>query len=138
MKQLKSILSETTTSFYRFQAFIKEAEGTKRTVGTAYLQDGQTIYTLRLWTFLNEKFFLVPTLNDPTKFLVKTREPIKTPDTKNKYFWNVVGNAKANETQTVLEVNLDLFEKKVYLNIIPSASSMSRGLPNQEINDVTV
>lgn len=113
-------------TFYRFQVFTKDSQGKKRTIGMAYLQEGQTIYTLRLWTLGNEKFFLLLSKDDPTKYLVMTREPNKTPNSKNKYFWNVVGSAKANAAQSVLELSFDLFEKKFFMSIFPEKSSAHR------------
>ena len=136
MKALKEILSENLPVFYRFQVFIKEGENQKKTVGMAYLPEGQTMYTVRLWTFINEKFFLLPSKEDPTKYLVMTREPNKTPNSKNKYFWNIIGNAKANASQSVLEINLDLFDKKIYLSIFPEISSTPRGLLSPEMLDL--
>src|SRR5665647_161040 len=119
MKSLKNILNETMSSFYRFRVFVKDTEGRKQSVGMAYLREGQNMYTVRLWTFMNEKFFLLPSKDDPTKYLVMTREPNKSPHPKTKYFWNIVGNAKANASQSVLELNFDLFDKKIYLSIFP-------------------
>jgi hypothetical protein len=128
MKELKDILLETLPSFYRFQVFVKEEDGLKRTVGMAYLRDGQGMYTLRLWTFINEKFFLLQTKEDPTRYLIMTRELNKSSNSKNKYFWNIVGNAKANTSQTVLELNFDIFEKKIFLNIFPETTSGPRDM----------
>ena len=51
MKALKEILEEQVTKmkeskFYRFRLYIKEND-MKKTVGMAYLKEGQNIYTLR-------------------------------------------------------------------------------------------
>lgn len=136
MKALKDGLKESKMMFYRFQVFVKDAEGTKRTVGIAYLQEGQTIYTVRLWTFLNEKFFLLPSKDDPKKYLVMTREPNNSSNSGNKYFWNIVGSAKANASQSVLELNFDILEKKIYLSIFPEISSTPRGNSSSGNSDV--
>lgn len=122
MKALKEILSENVPAFYRFRVFVKH-EDSKKTVGMAYLQEGQNIYTLRLWTFLNEKYFLFQSKECATKYLVMTREINTTPNPKTKYYWNIVGNATANASQNVLEINFDLFEKKIYLSIFPETSN---------------
>lgn len=135
MKALKDALKESKMMFYRFQVFVKDTEGTKRTVGIAYLQEGQSIYTVRLWTFLNEKFFLLPSKDDPKKYLVMTREP-NSSSGGNKYFWNIVGSAKANASQSVLELSFDILEKKIYLSIFPEISSTPRGNSSSRNNDV--
>ena len=134
MKPLKEILAENAPKFFRFQVFVKNNEDKKNTVGMAYLKEGQSLYTLRLWTFLDDKFFLLPSKEDSSKYLVMTREPNKNPNAKNKYFWNVVGNAKANAAQSVLEINFDLFEKKVFMNIFPETSATPYGLPVPDEN----
>lgn len=136
MKALKDILEEQTeklkpTKFYRFQIFTQGSEK-KNTVGMAYLKEGQTIYTLRLWTFLDDKFFMLPSKDDSTKYLLMTREPNKSQSSKNKYFWNIVGNAKADSVKGVMELNFDLFEKKIYMSIFPEESATPYGQPIPE------
>lgn len=136
MKALKDILEEQAeklkpTKFYRFQIFTQGTEK-KNTVGMAYLKEGQTIYTLRLWTFLDDKFFMLPSKDDSTKYLLMTREPNKSQSSKNKYFWNIVGNAKADSVKGVMELNFDLFEKKIYMSFFPEESATPYGQPIPE------
>ncbi|MBY0415874.1 MAG: hypothetical protein K2Q18_17005, partial [Bdellovibrionales bacterium] len=74
MKALKDILDThmdklKTTKFYRFQLFVQGTEK-KNTIGMAYLKEGQSIYMLRLWTFLDDKYFLLPSKDDATKYLL--------------------------------------------------------------------
>lgn len=133
MQALKEMLDEQTqklkeTKFYRFQVFT-EGAGRKNTVGMAYLKEGQNIYTLRLWTFLEDKFFLLPNREDPTKYLLMTREPNKSGASKNKYFWNIVGNARTDSAKGVIEMNFDLFDKKIFMNIFPEDSATPFGQP---------
>lgn len=133
MKALKEILDGQIeklkpAKFYRFQIFTHGSEK-KNTVGMAYLKEGQTIYTLRLWTFLEDKFFMLPSKDDSTKYLLMTREPNKSQSSKNKYFWNIIGNAKADSSKGVIELNFDLFEKKIYMNIFPEESATPYGQP---------
>lgn len=133
MKALKDIMAEQAqnlkeTKFYRFQVFVQGTEK-KNTVGMGYLKEGQNIYTLRLWTFLEDKFFLLPSKEDPTKYLLMTREPNKSSSSKNKYFWNIVGNAKTDSSKGVIEMNFDLFDKKIYMSIFPEESATPYGHP---------
>jgi len=133
MKALKEILDVQAeklkpAKFYRFQIFTQGIEK-KNTVGMAYLKEGQTIYTLRLWTFLDDKFYMLPCKDDSTKYLLMTREPNKSQSSKNKYFWNIVGNAKADSSKGVIEFNFDLLEKKIYMNIFPEESATPYGQP---------
>lgn len=136
MKALKDILDThmdklKTTKFYRFQLFVQGTEK-KNTVGMAYLKEGQSIYTLRLWTFLDDKYFLLPSKEDSTKYLLMTREPNKSAKSKNKYFWNIVGNAKADSAKGVIEMNFDLLDKKIYMSIYPEESATPYGQPVPE------
>ena len=136
MKALKDILDThmdklKTTKFYRFQLFVQGVEK-KNTVGMAYLKEGQSIYTLRLWTFLDDKYFLLPSKEDATKYLLMTREPNKSKTSKNKYFWNIVGNAKADSAKGVIEMNFDLLDKTIYMSIYPEESATPYGQPVPE------
>ncbi len=139
MKALKEILDTQMekmkpTKFYRFQLFVESADSNtkKKTVGMAYLKEGQGIYTLRLWTLLEHKFFLLPSKDDSTKYLLMTREPNKSATSKNKYFWNIIGNAKADSAKGVIEMNFDLLNKKIYMNIYPEESATPYGQPVPE------
>lgn len=136
MKALKEILDTQMekmkpTKFYRFQLFVEGTENStkKKTVGMAYLKEGQGIYTLRLWTLLDDKFFLLPSKEDSTKYLLMTREPNKSGASKNKYFWNIVGNANVLSGRNVIELNFDLLEKKIYMSIFPDESAMPNRYP---------
>ena len=136
MKALKEILNEQAeklklAKFYRFQLFVQGTEK-KNTVGMAYLKEGQTIYTLRLWTFLEDKFFLLPNKDDASKYLIMTREPNKSPTSKNKYFWNIIGNAQANSANCEIEMNFDLFGKTIYMNMFPEEWASPYGQPIPE------
>ncbi len=139
MKSLKEILKEQTkqlkeAQFYRFQVFVNGNEK-KDTVGMAWLKEGQKIYTIKLWTFLSEKFFLLPSKEDPTKYLIMTREPVKSTNTKKKFHWNIVGNAKANPANGVIELHFDLFEKKTFMSIYPDESKyQEQRAPNEEMD----
>lgn len=126
------------SQYYRFQIFqaqrnaMGKLEKTK-VVGMAYLKEGQDTYTIRLWTFLNDKFFLLMNKSDSSRFVVMSREANKNPMSKSKYFWNVIGNGKALSSQNCIELNFDLFEKPIYMNIFPEANVSSVLLPEDNI-----
>ncbi|MGE3974773.1 MAG: hypothetical protein AB7F59_09640 [Bdellovibrionales bacterium] len=118
------------SKFYRFQV----AQGTltkdnkfekNKSVGMAYLKEGQSTYTLRLWTFLNDRFYIITSKNDPSRYLVMTREPNKNPNSKNKYYWNIVGNGQADSLHGIIRFDFDLFEKPIYMSIFPESSTQS-------------
>ncbi|MDZ4661249.1 MAG: hypothetical protein SGJ18_06470 [Pseudomonadota bacterium] len=137
--QIKSI-TQKNDQYFRFQVLqgdIKLEGGFKKTksVGMAYLKNGQNTYTLRLWTFVNEKFYLIPNKNDALKYLVMTREPNKSPTAKNKYFWNIVGNGVADSALGVIKLDFDLLSKVIYVNIHPELSAFSVKLPEPDFGE---
>ena len=127
--------------FYRFQVFQAKLNETgklakTKSVGMSYLKEGQSTMTLRLWTFVNEKFYVLASKNDATKYLVMTREPNKNPSSKNKYFWNIVGNGVADSVLGVIALQFDLFGQIIYVNMHPESSTFSAKLPGPEFDDL--
>lgn len=117
--------------FYRFQVVQPNNDSPNskpRSVGMAYLKDGQNMYTLRLWMFLNEKFYVIPNKQDSSQFLVLTRELNKNLEAKNKYFWNIVGNGKVDASIGYIKLKFDLFEKPILLSLYPESSATSASL----------
>ncbi len=123
--------------FYRFQVFQGEIDSSgkvkkTKSVGMAYLKEGQSMLTLRLWTFVSERFYLILNQNDASKYLVMTRELNKNPLAKNKYFWNIVGNGSIDTAQGLVTIDFDLFDKPIYLSTHPETSAYSVSLPQPE------
>ena len=137
MESIKEVLSNASP-FYRFQVFhAKGDEAGKsekaKTVGMAYLKSGSSIYTLRLWTFLSDRFYLVAKRHDPEKFFVMTREPNRNPNSKNKYFWNIVGNAVADSSKGCIQIEMDLLERPIFMSIFPESSARSAAMLDPEV-----
>jgi hypothetical protein len=138
---LKSV-TQTSDQFFRFQVLQGEVDENGRikktkSVGMAYLKDGQNTYTLRLWTFVNEKFYLIPNRTDSSKYLIMTRELNKSPKAKNKFFWNIVGNGVADSVLGAIKLEFDLLNKPIYVSIHPEKSAFSVNLPEPEFAEVT-
>lgn len=132
--EMKNTATEANGTYSRFQVFQGQLEASgkiqkTKSVGMAYLKDGHNTFTLRLWTFVNEKFYLIPSNDSPTKYLIMTREPNKNPNSKNKYFWNIVGNGDVDSVRGIVALQFDLFDKFIYVNIYPEASVQSVKLP---------
>ena len=129
--------NDQANQYFRFQIFQGEKDGSEKikktkSVGMAYLKSGQNIYTLRLWTFSWDRYYILPNKNDSSKYLVMAREPNKNPAAKNKYFWNIVGNGSVDSTQGVIQIEFDLLSKPIYMNIHPESSAFSVSLPEPE------
>jgi len=123
--------------FYRFQIYQGEKDNKgvvrkNKSVGMAYLKEGQPMLTLKLWTFVSEKFYLILNQNDASRYLVMTREPNKNPLGKNKYFWNIVGNGVIDTIAGTVTINFDLFDKPVYMSTHPESSAYSVSMPQPE------
>lgn len=136
-KQIANSQNEQTGKFYRFQVFQGEENGAgqvrkSKSVGMAYLKDGQNIFTLRLWMFSWERYYVLPNKNDASKFLVMTREPNRSPNAKNKYFWNIVGNGTVDTVQGLIRLEFDLLERPIYVSTHPESSAHSAALPAPE------
>lgn len=134
----KSVEQNDNNKFYRFQVCQGEKDSSGRmrktkSVGMAYLKDGQSMLTLKLWTFVNERFYLILNQNDASKYLVMTREPNKNPSAKNKYFWNIVGSGDIDTLQGIVTIDFDLLGKTFYMNIHPEASAYSVALAQPEV-----
>ena len=129
---------EESNKYYRFQVYQAaqdESGKLKKTksVGMAYLKDGQNIFSLRLWMFSWERYYILPHKDDPSKYLVMTREPNKSPKARTKYFWNIVGNGIVDSIQGVICLDFDLLSKPIYVNIHPEPSAHTADLPTPEV-----
>lgn len=127
MKTIKEILQETakelsTQKYYRFQLFMNEGDK-KRSVGTAYIQEGSNAYTIKLWTLLKEKFYLIQDKYDHKLYAILTKEEIPSGNDKPKFRWNRIGTAKSDAQKDLIEMNFDLFERKIYLDVKPLISN---------------
>lgn len=136
-KQMHSHAENEKNQYYRFQVF----QGTKdqngkvsktKSVGMAYVKEGQNIFTLRLWTFSWDRYYILPHKSDSSKYLVMTREANKTPNAKNKYYWNIVGNGFVDSAHGVIEVQMDLLEKPFFISTHPEKSAGSAYLPEPD------
>lgn len=135
--EAKSLDQSGNDKFYRFQVYQGERDSSgkmkkTKSVGMAYLKEGQSMFTLRLWTFVNERFYLILNQNDSSKYLVMTREPNRNPSAKNKYFWNIVGNGMIDTVQGLVTIDFDLLNKPIYMNTHPEQSAYSVSLPQPE------
>ena len=123
--------------FFRFQVFQGDEDQNgkiqkTKSVGMAYLKNGHQTFTIRLWMFLSERFYMIQNRNDASRYLVMTREPNKSPNSKNKYFWNIVGNGVADSLKGIIKIEFDLLDKPIYMNIHPETSAFSTHLPEPE------
>ncbi|HLE10975.1 MAG TPA: hypothetical protein VI754_06970 [Bacteriovoracaceae bacterium] len=146
MQELKTVLqttfkNEEQPNFSRFIVYLGEEkvagkiEKTK-TIGMAYLKEGHSTYTLRLWTFLSDRFYLVPHKYDGGRYYIMTREPNKSLTSKNKYFWNIVGQAKVDVPNGHVRLNFDLIEKPIYMSIYPEMKSGLLTLSTPELSEL--
>ena len=130
--------NEESNQYFRFQVFQGEKDpGGKvkknKSVGMAYLRNGQNIYTLRLWMFSWDRYYILPNKNDSSKYVVMTREPNRNSQAKNKFYWNIVGSGKVDSVQGFISLEFDLLAKPIYVSIHPESSASSDALPEPEL-----
>lgn len=105
-------------TYNRFEVFQNSGKS-KRVVGSAYLREGDSLITLRLWTMMNEKFFVLLSKADPSKYLVMTREENRNTKSTNKYFWHIVGSGIVDSKNGIVQLNFDLFDKPIFMSLHP-------------------
>ena len=128
------------TKYYRFEVFHGEKDENGKvfkshSVGMAYLKPGEHRYGLRIFTFVDDRFYLLPAEHDPSKYLILTSTTNRSKDAKQKNIWNVVGNGKINTQQGLIELKFNLFEKPIYVNIFPARSAAGSKIPEPIIMD---
>jgi hypothetical protein len=138
MEKQVNTVAPNNNQFYRFQVFrgIKELSGKikkTKSVGMAYLKEGQNIFSLRLWTFSSERYYILSHKKDPTKYFVMVREPNKSPRARTKYFWNIVGSGTVDSAQGIIELEFDLLSDPIFVNIHPEPSATASDLPEPEL-----
>ena len=121
-------------TFYRFEVFQgqKDAKGTifkSKSVGMAYLRPGDQRYGLRLFTFVDDRFYLLPDQHEQSTYLILTSIRNQSPGAQRKYIWNVIGKGNVNTKQGLIELHFDLFEKPIYVNIFPERSATGTKIP---------
>lgn len=120
--------------FHRFEIFQGEKDTSgkvnkTKSVGMAYLKSGDLRYGLRLFTFVDDRFYLLPDQSDPKVYRILTSIPNRGKDAKRKFIWNVIGGGKVNTNIGLIELQFDLFEKPLYLNIFPERSPTGTKIP---------
>lgn len=104
--------------YHRFEVY-QDDQPKKRVVGSAYHREGEGLITLRLWTFAQEKFYVLLSKVDPSKYLIMTREENRNARNSNKYFWHIVGSGVVDSKNGVVKLQFDLFDKPIYMSLHP-------------------
>jgi hypothetical protein len=112
MKQIEG------ANYSRFEVFQNSGKDT-RVVGSAYLREGDSLITLRLWTMMNEKFYVLLSKQDASKYLVMTREENRNVKNSNKYFWHIVGSGNVDSKNGIVQLNFDLFDRPILMSLQP-------------------
>jgi hypothetical protein len=125
------------TDFYRFQLFqgkrnVNGKIEKLKTVGMSYHLSGQEIYTLRLWTFVHERFYLLNNHKQAGRYFIMAREENKQPNPRSKFFWNIIGSGKVDTAAGVIELEFDLFDKPIFMNIFPEVKAKSSSFADFE------
>ncbi len=97
-----------------------------RNVGMAYLKYNQDMYTLRLWTFLDCKFYMIRHKEDTYRYMILTRELNRNPNARSKYHWNLVGSGFYCDELSSITLHFDLIEKPIFMNLYPAVKETQK------------
>lgn len=130
--------NKKSKEFYRFQIQLPTTNPNQKpkSIGMAYLRDGEGTYTIRLWMF-NERYYMIKTKNDPTRYLLMSRELSHDNNAKNKYRWRIIGNGKLDLKKSVIELYFDLLNKPVLMNLYPE-SYVDKTLSDETIETTNI
>lgn len=122
MGEIMETLNNKSNEFYRFQISLAANNPNQKpkSVGMAYLRNGEGTYTVRLWMF-TDRFYMVQTKADPLRYLLMSREPSRNPNAKNKFRWRIVGNGRLDTKKSVIELYFDLLNKPVLMSLYPES-----------------
>jgi len=113
------------TTVYRFDVFKGSVDETGKvnkikTVGSAYVREGLSTYTLHLKTLLKDTFYLLQNTKSPSPdFVILTREPAQ--NMNRKYFWNNVGEAHvlSDQNEGIMKLKWDVIAGELYMKVAP-------------------
>lgn len=135
IEKIKADLASPTHRYEIFKGTVDSSEKIIRTrsVGSAYLKEGQTTLTLTLKTFLDDRFYLMPDIKkeSPGNYVIFTREIAHT--LKRKYFWNAVGEGKILDgvNHGLMKLSWDVLAGDLYMSLHPIHSRDSAKASNQ-------
>jgi hypothetical protein len=117
--------NQTSSDFFKFGIFTGHfnSEGNvqkEKSVGMAFMRKGNDSYSMKLWTFPREKYYLVPAKEDPKKILIMTREAKKVQTNDRKYNWSVVGTGQVYDEKGFAQLEFDLIQQPIFMNIEPA------------------
>lgn len=135
---LRPVSENLQLKIYRFDIFkgsmAPDGKVTKiKSVGSAYIREGLSTYTVHLKALLKDTFYLLAN-NKPTitnaDFVVLTREPAQR--SGKKYFWNHVGEGRILDGANlgIMHLTWDFFgTQDIYMSLHPSSVSEVSELP---------
>jgi hypothetical protein len=126
---------QQSKELHRFQIQTTETNKKPKTVGVAYLKDGDSTYSIRLWMF-SDRYYMIQSKEDALKYIIMSREEANSNYTKNKYKWRIVGNGLFNSKIGAIELHFDLLSKPLYMNLYPE-SYVDKNLIDDKIEATT-
>ena len=126
MIAIKESVPASAKTAYRYDIFKGEVDAlgkvTKiRSVGSAYVKEGQRTFVVSLKTFLDDRFYMLPETKPerPANYVILTREDSK--NLRKKYFWNIVGEAKILEgpNHGLMKLSWDVLSDDLYMSLHP-------------------
>lgn len=122
----KPATSPSAQTGYRFEIFKGKTDehgkvNKVRSIGSAFLREGQKTYVITLKTFLNERFYLLPNTKEgiSADYMILTREPAQ--HIPRKFFWNSVGEARILDglNHGIMQLAWDVLADHLYMSLHP-------------------
>ena len=86
-------------------------------VGIAFLRGKSKVFSLRLWMFDSQKYFVAPNDDDPVKYDVLSLEEYTTRDGVEKSHWHKVGVGQY--FGNYIKLRFHLIDRELYLSLFP-------------------
>lgn len=117
--------NESKVTVYRFDVFKGEVDSSGKvkkikSIGSAYVREGLSTYTLHLKTFLKDSFYLLQnTRSENPDFVILTRESAQ--NLNRKYYWNNVGAGTVLDgvNAGIMRLKWDIFSDDLYMTVEP-------------------
>lgn len=89
--------------------------------GYAFQKPGSTSFRLKLWMFLNQSYYVIPTKGDQTRYNLYSLDEYISENKELKTFWNKVG--EADLLGNYLRLKFNLLERHLYLSLFDDNES---------------
>lgn len=100
-------------------------------VGFAFQRIGSQSFKLNLWMFVGLNYFIVPSKEDQTKYILYALDEYITESKELKSYWNKVGTAELYGNY--LKLSFTLLSYDLFMSLFDDAQADSKSVSHQEV-----